>query len=567
MMRSQLNPRELRRPFFVPVVTEPAIDECWSENVSGHGLGLIGRCHIAPAVGQTMIARFALPDRTEIEAHGTVAWVKQAAQATPGTVSFGLTFTDVLDDSTDAFARFLAGFRFRVAVVGGSQQQRQRLIETASDVVSLEFFDRFDDVVGFDIACVVGCNDAPRPAASNALDAAAQRVFFGDPAKLSATTASSATVVPLTADNNALREAIVDACREWSVHAELRHTTFRFARELAALRLPPQTRPGNDLVVDSAAMQHVLRQVGIVAPRKTVVLLEGETGTGKEVLARTVHRLSDRAQRLLVVQDCGTLSDTLLESELFGHVRGAFTGAHADHAGLFVTADGGTVFLDEVENTTPALQAKLLRVLETGEVRPVGGNRTRTVDVRIIAATNTDLAGAVAAGRFRADLFYRLSVFPIPLPPLRDRGDDVIVLAQRLIDAAAHSHAVRPLTLDAQATSALLAHRWPGNVRELKNAMERAVLLAAARHSSTITVDDLPASMALAPNGGVARESRTLDEQVARFERGLIAQALADNGGIVGRAATALSVHRVTLMRKIKAHGLQPSAASASSTS
>jgi two-component system response regulator HupR/HoxA len=565
MPRSQLNPRELRRPFFVPVVTEPAIDECWTENVSGHGLGLICRCQTAPGVGQSMIARFALPDRTDIEARGTVAWVKQAAPATPATaaptatVSFGLTFADVLDDSTDALARFLAGFRFRVAVVGGSQQQRQRLIEVASDVVSLEFFDHADDVAGFDIACIVGCNDVPRAAAGNALDDAAQRVFFGDLSTLSTHTASSATLVPLTADNTALREAIVDACREWSVRAELRHTTFRFARELAALRTAPQTRPGNDLVADSAAMKQVLRQVGIVAPRKTVVLLEGETGTGKEVLARTVHRLSDRAQRLLVVQDCGTLSDTLLESELFGHVRGAFTGAHADHAGLFVTADGGTVFLDEVENTTPALQAKLLRVLETGEVRPVGGNRTRIVDVRIIAATNTDLAGAVAAGRFRADLFYRLSVFPIPLPALRERGDDVISLARRLIDAAAHSHAVRPLTLDAQATSALLAHRWPGNVRELKNAMERAVLLAAARHSTTISVDDLPASIAAAAGVVTGRETGSLDEQVARFERSLIARSLTEHGGVVGRAATALAVHRVTLMRKIKAHGLQAS--------
>ena len=199
MPRSQLNPRELRRPFFVPVVTDPTIDECWTENVSGHGLGLIGRCQTAPVVGQAMAARFALPDRTEIEARGTVAWVKPAVSptpatpttpatpATPGTVSFGLTFADIID-STDAFARFLAGFRFRVAVVGGSQQQRQRLIEVGSDVVSLEFFDHVDDVSGFDIACIVGCAEVPRPAAVNALDDAAQRVFFGDLSTLSTTT-------------------------------------------------------------------------------------------------------------------------------------------------------------------------------------------------------------------------------------------------------------------------------------------------------------------------------------------------------------------------------------------
>src|SRR5581483_9659785 len=225
----------------------------------------------------------------------------------------------------------------------------------------------------------------------------------------------------------------------------------------------------------SAPMAAVMAQVRQLAGFRVTVLLQGETGTGKEVLARKLHHLSPRARQPFVVQDCGALAETLLDSELFGHVKGAFTGAVSDHPGLFVLADGGTIFLDEIENTTPALQAKLLRVLETGEVRPVGGSSVRRVDVRVIAASNTVLERHEG---FRTDLYYRLSAFLVEVPPLRERADDVLALARVFIDAANAAHGKSAQGFDDEAQGALLRWHWPGNVRELRNAVERAVLFS-----------------------------------------------------------------------------------------
>ncbi len=289
-----------------------------------------------------------------------------------------------------------------------------------------------------------------------------------------------------------------------------------------------------------------------MAPRKVVVLIEGETGVGKEMIAKTLHQQSDRRDRPFIVQDCGTLTETLLDSELFGHVRGAFTGANADHPGIFVLADGGTVFLDEIQNTSPALQAKLLRVIETGEVRAVGGSRTRVTDVRVVAAANTDLDVAVREGRFRADLFYRLTVFPIRLPPLRARGQDILTLGKRLVATAAQSHSIDTPRLGNDAIDALLAYHWPGNVRQLKNVLERAVLLSGGQ---TIGLKHLPDGL---KGQGDSPELLSLDARVASFERGLIAAAIDDADGVISRAAEHLQVNRVTLTRKAKAHGLLP---------
>jgi two-component system NtrC family response regulator len=230
------------------------------------------------------------------------------------------------------------------------------------------------------------------------------------------------------------------------------------------------------LVGRSPAMLALRRLIAKFGPTNAPVLITGESGTGKERVAQVLHALSARRERALVAENCAAIPETLLESVLFGHVKGAFTGAVKDHPGHFVAADGGTLFLDEIGEMKPPMQAKLLRALQEGEVRPVGGGKTRKVDVRVLAATNQDLEAAVKAGRFREDLFFRLNVLRLDLPPLRQRGDDVLLLARHfLVDAAAR--AGRALHLSAAAEAALRRARWPGNVRQLQNEMLRVAAL------------------------------------------------------------------------------------------
>jgi len=212
------------------------------------------------------------------------------------------------------------------------------------------------------------------------------------------------------------------------------------------------------------------------APTEAPVLITGESGTGKEMVAQALHALSRRSDQPLVVENCAAIPETLLESVLFGHVRGAFTGAVKDHPGHFVSAHGGSLFLDEIGDMGLSMQVKLLRALQEGEVRPVGGSKVRKVDVRVLGATNQDLEAAVASGRFREDLYFRLNVLRLPLPPLRQRGDDVLLLAERFLAAAAQ-HDGRPLRLSPAAAAALLAFPWPGNVRQLQNEMARLAAL------------------------------------------------------------------------------------------
>ena len=357
--------------------------------------------------------------------------------------------------------------------------------------------------------------------------------------------------LPEDAGDDERATALLDACRDRGLRTEQARLAIELERALRQKRErerepSPLDGPGEK----SPAMQHVLGLLREVAPHKASVLLQGETGSGKEVLARKLHGWSDRAAAPFVVQDCGVLAETLLESELFGHVKGAFTGAHADHPGLFVLADGGTVFLDEIENTTPALQAKLLRVLETGEVRPVGGARVRTVDVRVVAASNADLLALVRDGRFRGDLYYRLATFPVDVPPLRRRREEILPLARHFL--AQHGGAA----LAPEAEAVLLSHDWPGNIRELRNVVERAAILA---RGATVGPSHLPEALVRISAGEAARSGGgTLRERLEEVERRLVADALDRAGGVRQRAAADLGVDAVTRGRRARRLGVGP---------
>ncbi len=577
--------RSDRIPLFVPVVIAGGLTDCWTENISLGGIAVVGRHghQGPPQVGTTLRLQVALPDQSVLDVKGEVAWVR-SRDAT--TASLGLFWVQAPAAALERIARLSHQPACRVVVVGASPSWRNKLIAVIGAAAAVDFVDSEGDVPAFDVAVIVRCDEVHAVEQRDVLDEAPRQLVAGPfTARVQALLRSGVLSGAVDVDDadDRIRDGIFTACRDWNSRQALRRTTLRLARELHALqhsagasrtvvgtdgdsppshgvdvgggrgprKSPPQTRfiDTGDLVADSPAMAQALEAMAIVAPRKVVVLIEGETGSGKGLMARTVHQHSTRKERPFIVQDCGTLTDTLLDSELFGHVRGAFTGANADHPGIFVIADGGTVFLDEIQNTSASLQAKLLRVIETGEVRPVGGSRTRVTDVRIIAAANTDLELGVREGRFRADLYYRLTVFPIRLPPLRERGRDVLVLARRLAAAAAATHGLPRPTLSDDVEAALLGYSWPGNVRQLKNVLERAVLLAG---DDAIAARHLPSSI----SGTSTTPHPSLDERVRDFERGLIVDALRSADGVLIRAAEALRTNRVTLARKARGYGL-----------
>jgi len=306
---------------------------------------------------------------------------------------------------------------------------------------------------------------------------------------------------------------------------------------------------------ESEAMRQVFELIERVAPLNTSVLIEGETGTGKDLAARAVHALSTRAEKPFLVQNCAALPETLLDGELFGHVRGAFTGATSDRAGLFEAAHGGTVFLDEVGEMTPSMQAKLLRVLAAGEVRRVGSTKLTIVDVRVVCATHRDLDAMVKAGTFRQDLFYRLRTFVIPLPPLRERRADIAAMALHFLDiyAERHKHPVPGFTPDAIAV--LESHGWPGNVRELEHSIERMLILAPSGKKIDAPLVRDTVGIAASANG--ASKDRGLDEALMDYERQLITAELERSGGVLAKAARTLGVDRTTLSKRCKRLGLR----------
>jgi two-component system response regulator AtoC len=341
----------------------------------------------------------------------------------------------------------------------------------------------------------------------------------------------------------------VDAL-ELVIRRALDHSRYRlenrFLREQAAA---PQGF--GDLVGGSPSMTEVFSLVGQVAPTRSTVLVTGETGTGKELVARAIHEHSPRRDKLFVPLNCTAIPSELLESELFGHVRGAFSGAQSDRVGKFQAADEGTLFLDEIGDMDVRLQAKLLRVLQEGVIEPLGSNRRIRVDVRIVASTNRDLEAAIRDGRFRDDLYYRLNVFRVHLPPLRDRQEDVPALAQFLLDRFARELGRPPLRLEPAAAALLQRYAWPGNVRELGNVMERAAVLCREGSVGAGLVRSLlPASDEPAP------PDSTLEHALDALERRMILDALAATGDDKAAAARRLGIGERTLWTKLKKHGI-----------
>lgn len=307
-----------------------------------------------------------------------------------------------------------------------------------------------------------------------------------------------------------------------------------------------------DLVGASQAMHQLFEMIRLVADSSATVLIQGESGTGKELVARTIHQTSYRRDKPFVVVDCGALPETLLESELFGHVKGAFTGAAGAKPGLFEEADGGTIFLDEIADTSPTFQAKLLRVLQEGEIKRVGGTQPIKIDVRVISATNKDLTDLVKAKVFRQDLYYRLAVLPVHLPPLRDRRGDIPLLVYKFIEDSCQRHRQELRQVSEEAMRALTAAPWPGNVRELQHYIERAVVTTTHRE---LTCADLVAVGSAPADDG---DLRTVGRGAARqAERVRILQALQQTSGNRLQAARLLKISRASLYNKLHDLGIQ----------
>ncbi|TAJ11068.1 MAG: sigma-54-dependent Fis family transcriptional regulator [Nitrospirae bacterium] len=316
------------------------------------------------------------------------------------------------------------------------------------------------------------------------------------------------------------------------------------------------SRPKNSdhlgsMIGHSPAMRDLFEMIRLIADSQATVLLHGESGTGKELVAKTIHQLSGRRDKPFVVVDCGTLTETLLESELFGHLKGAFTGAHAAKKGLFQEADGGTIFLDEIADTSAHFQAKLLRVLQEGEVKPVGSGRSTKVDVRVISATNKDLQGLIKARTFREDLYYRLAVLPLALPPLRERREDIPLLIRHFIEAASKRHRKPLRDVTADAMRALVDAPWPGNIRELEHLIERAVVTTSGPQVTQAHLFGSNPSRTAPAETDLRTVARTAAQQA---ERTRIEEALRQASGNRSHAARLLKVSRANLYNKLRTY-------------
>ena len=333
-------------------------------------------------------------------------------------------------------------------------------------------------------------------------------------------------------------------------HRELRVENRSLKKEIKRREGPVGSRP----VGNSRSWMDVLRLAETVAPTDSTVLIQGESGTGKEVIARYIHELSTRSERTFASINCGALPESLLESELFGHVKGSFTGAIKDKSGLFTAAAKGTFFLDEIGETTPATQVKLLRVLQQREVIPVGGTDPQPIDVRLIAATNRELEEEIRRGSFRTDLYYRLNVIALHLPTLRQRADDIPLLAEHFLTRIAELRQEPQKSLSSDTLEALVSYTWPGNVRELENALERAVILTPG---GEINPMGLPERVTQRVSEPLVADRTPINPTLEAVERAYIMWVLQSEGGNKSKAAEALGIDPSTLYRKLSRYGLE----------
>jgi two-component system, NtrC family, response regulator HupR/HoxA len=584
--------REARLPLYLRVVTRPSYGECWSLNLSSGGMALAVAAPSgeAPREEASIDVEFLVPGHdSPLCMRGCVKWVdlNAANLRSPHRFAFGICFTDVRPNDRAVLRRYLVDYRPRVALVypslaesnlckkalepdvdvhaASSEEELKRLLSRGDVYVVIVFGD--DETAALAaVERVVGREARGNPQIDTAVGHTPRVVYCAKADAVSLVRLHNEgklyqSLAP-PVDPHWLRLAVKRACEDYAMRSELRRlraelerSFFRGHARANAAHLA-QVVPLAQIIFESQAMRAVFELIQTVAPHRVHVLLQGETGTGKELVARSLHTLSSRADGPFVALDCGVLSETLLESELFGHVEGAFTGATADRPGLFQIAAGGTLLLDEIENTTPALQAKLLRVIDTGEMRPVGGTKIHRVDVRLVAASNRDLRAEVDAGRFRADLFYRLNTFPIDLPPLKQRREDVAPLARYFVRRFAESMGREPGPLTTETEAVLTAYDWPGNVRELRNTVERAVLLTESGQPIDVAV--LPRQVFKA-SAQTSLPGTLLRRRVAEFERELIEAALNRHGGVVRKAAIELGMSPVTLGRRVRHHRLKAS--------
>ena len=439
----------------------------------------------------------------------------------------------VEDDAAmrDLLIEELGEANFRVESAPGGRAGVDRVKQGGIDVVVSDL--RMPDLDGFDLLRDIKATE-PSPhiiviTAFGSIDTAIKAVKLG-----------AYDYITKPFEIEALVLAVEKALSERGLRKEL----ARLRREVA--------RPYGleNIVGKSAAMQEVFGLIARVGASTASVLVTGESGTGKELVARAIHYNSPRVRKPFVGVNLAAIPETLIESELFGHKRGAFTDARSDHAGLFVEADGGTIFLDEIGELPPPLQAKLLRVLQERELRPLGATRSEKVDVRVVAATNRDLEERMRSGQFREDLYYRLNVIHVALPPLRARPEDIVPLAEHFLAAARlRATAANARVISPAAAKALLGYPWPGNVRELENVIERAVALC---DGEAIGFDDLPPQVRERRSTDLLAGALARGMTLADLEREYIEKMLASEGGNKTRAAARLGLDRKTLYRKLE---------------
>ena len=449
----------------------------------------------------------------------------------------------IVDDEEgilDTLRILLRNEGFEPVVAHGGRKALEQLQELRPDIVLTDI--RMPNVGGVEVLEAARQTDADMPVilmtAQATLQSAVQAVNAG---------AFYYIQKPFRNDE------LVAILRRAAEHRRLRVENRSLKQEMRRRDRTDADRP----VGNSKVWTDILRLVETVAPTESTVLVQGESGTGKEVIARFIHDLSSRTEGPFLSINCGALPESLLESELFGHVKGAFTGAVKDKTGLFTASAGGTFFLDEIGETTPATQVKLLRALQHREVIPVGSTEAVPVDSRLIAATNRDLEDDIKTGRFRSDLYYRLNVISIHLPPLRGRREDIPILAEHFLQRIANQRGEAPKRIDPAALEVLQEYQWPGNVRELENALERAVILSTGQ---VIALDVLPERVTQRKSEPLVAARTPVNPTLEAVERAYIMWVLQSEGGNKSRTAEVLGIDPSTLYRKLSRYGVEADA-------